>query len=178
MMPPNLRESIKIVAGTVGLSVVYGIAHDLVTAHIEVEYFTKFHPHIIDSESPIAMALLWGVIATWWMGLFVGVALAGSAQVGRLPRLSSKLVLLRTAKCLIAVYVAAMLTLALGLNTIHSVWPIPGLDRNPRFSAVLITHNVSYLLSAAVAFGICLFNWRQRNRMLPPVMINREPPPA
>ena len=43
----------------------YGILHDLITAHVCVEYFTIGHPRIVDSESPLVLALVWGVVAMW-----------------------------------------------------------------------------------------------------------------
>lgn len=68
-----MRASVRTVLDAVLLSIAYGIAHDLVTAHIWVEYFTVHHAKIIESESPIAMALLWGFLATFWVGLIAGI---------------------------------------------------------------------------------------------------------
>lgn len=50
-------EAIKIILFGVFVAIVYGIAHDMVTAHVYVEYFTVYHMHVVDSESPVVMAL-------------------------------------------------------------------------------------------------------------------------
>jgi hypothetical protein len=171
-MPSSFIESIKIILGTILFAILYGIAHDVVTAHVYVEYFTKFHPHIIDSESPMAMALLWGVIATWWMGLLIGIPIAASAQFGQTPKLAASLTLLKLAKGTAAVYLIAMITLLIALPLCRGrtsfLQPDPG-DLSGRFLAVLITHNISYFLSAAVAVGVCIHNVIRRKKLVPPV---------
>lgn len=171
-MSSKFAESLKIVLGTILLAIVYGIAHDMVTAHVYVPYFTKFHPRIIDSESPVAMALLWGIIATWWMGLLIGVPIAASAQGGRNPKLTAKQTLGKLTKATAVVFVVAMLTLAVSLKLFkgHSsfIEPEPQ-DQTGRFVAVLITHNVSYFLSAAVAIGVCIHNVVQRKKQISPI---------
>ena len=60
----------------------YGVAHDLVTAHLSVEYFTVAHPPI-GTDDPFLLALVWGVLATWWVGVLLGVPLAAAARLGR-----------------------------------------------------------------------------------------------
>ena len=52
-----------------------GIAIDVVTANVAVEYFTVYHPHVVDSNSPWVMALVWGVGASWWFGAIASVLL-------------------------------------------------------------------------------------------------------
>ena len=65
-----MMEFAKIVLLSVLAAVGYGIAHDSVTAHVCVEYFSVAHPPIFGgTHSPILLALGWGVIATWWVGL-------------------------------------------------------------------------------------------------------------
>ena len=63
-------ESVKIVVLCVLAACTYGIVHDQVTARVCVEYFTVAHPPILNAtEDPTLLALGWGVIATWWVGL-------------------------------------------------------------------------------------------------------------
>ncbi|MGI9455838.1 MAG: hypothetical protein ACR2NU_04710 [Aeoliella sp.] len=68
-------------------AVVYGIVHDQITARICIEYFTIGHPPIfrVPVESPTLIALAWGVIATWWVGLGLGILLACAARLGNRP---------------------------------------------------------------------------------------------
>lgn len=69
-------------------AVIYGIIHDQITARICIEYFTIGHFRIIDSDDPTVVGLVWGVIATWWAGLILGVPLALASRVGRWQRVS------------------------------------------------------------------------------------------
>src|SRR3954452_10909101 len=66
-------------------AVVYGLAHDQVTARVCVEYFTIGHPPIFATESPTLLGLGWGVLATWWVGLLLGIPLALVARLGPRP---------------------------------------------------------------------------------------------
>src|SRR5215470_2611517 len=67
-------------------AVVYGIAHDQVTARVCVEYFTIGHPAVFDTASPTLLGLGWGVLATWWVGLLLGLLLALAARIGARPK--------------------------------------------------------------------------------------------
>ena len=79
-------ETIKIIVLGVGAAIVYGILHDQITARVCVEYFTIGHPPVFHTDDPTLLGLGWGVIATWWVGLPLGVLLAAAARVGSLPK--------------------------------------------------------------------------------------------
>jgi hypothetical protein len=66
------------------------ILHDQVTARVCVEYLTVFHPPVFATQSPTLLAFRWGVIATWWVGLFLGLFLALAARAGPYPKLSGR----------------------------------------------------------------------------------------
>jgi hypothetical protein len=80
-------EAFKIVVFSTAAAISYGILHDQVTAHICIEYFTIAHPPVFPTESPFWLALGWGVIATWWVGLPLGLLLAATARLGSSPKL-------------------------------------------------------------------------------------------
>ncbi|RYD30998.1 MAG: hypothetical protein EOP86_18840 [Verrucomicrobiaceae bacterium] len=80
-------QAFSIVAVSVLAAISYGVIHDQITARICVEYFTIGHPRLIDSDSPTVLALFWGVAATWWVGLPLGLGLAVAARAGRRPKL-------------------------------------------------------------------------------------------
>ncbi len=61
----------------VGAAIGYGILHDEVTARICVEYFTVGHPDLFGTDSPTLLGIGWGIVATWWAGLLLGIPLAG-----------------------------------------------------------------------------------------------------
>jgi len=79
-------QALGIVLLCLAAAVAYGILHDLVTAHVCVEYFSVFHPRLIDSDDPVVLALFWGVVATWWVGLPLGAILAAAARAGSRPQ--------------------------------------------------------------------------------------------
>ena len=54
--------SVKIILSTLFAAISYGIIHDMITAHLCVEYFTIGHPKIIESESPVILALFAGIV--------------------------------------------------------------------------------------------------------------------
>src|SRR3954469_11594932 len=88
-MPAETRfEAFRIILFATLAAILYGIVHDQVTAHLCVEYFTIAHPPVFAIRSPFLLALGWGVIATWWVGLSLGVGLAAAARLGPMPRQS------------------------------------------------------------------------------------------
>src|SRR4051794_29303837 len=66
-------------------AVAYGVVHDQITARICIEYFTVFHPPVFATDSPTLQGLGWGVIATWWVGLLLGLPLVLAARFGGRP---------------------------------------------------------------------------------------------
>jgi len=85
MLAGRAVEAAKIIVFCVAAAVTYGILHDMVTANVCVEYFTVAHPPVFPTENPFLLALGWGVIATWWVGLPLGILLAATAQIGPRP---------------------------------------------------------------------------------------------
>lgn len=83
-------ETIKIVALAVAAAVIYGVLHDQITARVCVEYFTIGHPPIFHTNDPTLLGLGWGVIATWWVGFFLGVPLAAAARIGSWPKRNAR----------------------------------------------------------------------------------------
>lgn len=165
---------LRIVFLCVGLAVGYGIVHDLVTVHVCVEYFTIGHPRVIASTAPVALALTWGVLATWWVGLGLGVVLGLACRVGRRPRLTWRDVL-RPGLVLLAVMgAAAVLAGSVGrsLASGGSVVLVGGLatrvppDRHVDFLTCLWAHNASYLIGGVGGIVLATGLWRQRGRLV------------
>jgi hypothetical protein len=166
-----MRESLRIVAVCMLAAVGYGILHDLITAHVCVEYFTEWHPQIVSSRNPVVLALVWGVVATWWVGALLGMLLAVVARAGsRYPKLALSQLARPIAYVLGITGVAA---LALGLAGYWSVcaWGappfVPPADAVGYWRpccAVARAHEASYgvgMLASAVAL-VCVY--RQRTR--------------
>jgi len=80
-------EYARIALLSIDCAIVYGIIHDQLTAHLCVEYFTIGHASLLGLTDATALALAWGVVATWWVGLQLGVLLALACRVGPRPGL-------------------------------------------------------------------------------------------
>jgi hypothetical protein len=85
----SVNETLKIIAMCLLAGALYGILHDQVTARVCLEYFTVFHPDVFHTQSPTLLALGWGVLATWWVSLFLGISLAIAARAGSRPRVTA-----------------------------------------------------------------------------------------
>lgn len=151
-------EALKIIGVCVLAAIGYGIAHDLVTAHACVEYFTVGHPDIFGTANPVLLALGWGVIATWWMGAGLGVALALSARAGRWPKLGWRELRWGIASVLAAMALCAVIGAAVGFTLAssraihllsHLADRLPP-ERHVRFLTVGGAHVAGY---AAAALG-------------------------
>ncbi len=165
-------QGLRIVAFCVVAAIAYGICHDMVTAHICVEYFTIGHPKIIEGESPIAMALLWGVLATWWFGLALGIPLALVSRLGSLPVFTVRDLVAPVATVLFWIAVTALLFGFLGwlagdLGWI-SVWgPIKQRLPEHRRVAFIIdrtAHQGAYGAGAIGAVALWFWVWGERAR--------------
>ncbi len=160
-MPLNrAKEAAKLILGCVLLTVCLGIALDLVTANVAVTYFTVHHPHVIDSESPWAMALLWGVIASWWFGLIGGCLLAiinwfRAAPVG---------LILRKVAIACAVLWGCFMAILATIYSIGGLVPLakrgPGFEDDRRLTAVAVTHMGEYVLGGIVIVILMIWLWR------------------
>jgi hypothetical protein len=170
-MMPNRQsgfiEGAKIVAFSVFAAVVYGVLHDQVTAHLCVEYFTIAHPPIFPTESPFWLALGWGIIATWWVGLSLGIGLALAAQLGSAPKQAFLTVRRRIVGLMIASAIAAIVAgiggaalFSSGVVDIPERWElyIPS-SRHLVFTAVAWAHLASYavgLLGGLAVIGLTI----------------------
>jgi len=79
-------QFLAIIALCVAAAIIYGILHDQVTARICVEYFTIGHVPIFGTDDPTLLGIGWGVLATWWVGVVLGVPLAAAARLGKRPK--------------------------------------------------------------------------------------------
>jgi len=154
-------------------AIIYGIIHDQVTARVCVEYFTVGHPPVFPTQSPTLLALGWGVIATWWVGAFLGLALAVSARAGQQARRTASELIKPIAILLAIMAVSALLSGIVGYRAASTGrvalldFGLLPHDTAVRFMADYWAHSASY----AVGFlgGIVLCIWviigRSRNKM-------------
>jgi hypothetical protein len=140
--------------------------HDQITARICLEYFTVAHRRIEGLTDPSAIALYWGVVATWWMGTFLGTALALAANVGRRPPCPFRS-LIRPGLILLAVmFICATVSGVIGYLYAHMVSHFivpPGelIDRPklPGFIADSYAHGASYIVGLIGGFVLIARTW-------------------
>lgn len=158
---PKLNYALGVVGLSILGAVLYGIVHDMATAHIAVEYFTKWHPKVVDSESPIVLALVWGFIATWWMGLIFGLALAGCATYGSQPLLPLQRIWRAIVIGLAAVLFLAFLVMACAFVVVQTLH-VDSVGNPPELLAVAAAHQASYICSAGLGIILCIWVVRTR----------------
>lgn len=145
---------LEVVALGLGAAVLYGIVHDQVTVRVCLEYFTVGHPPIFATRSPTLLALGWGIVATWWVGLPLGIGLAVAARAGRRPVRSPRsllrpvgLLLAATGACSLVSGITGLLLASRGAIRLWD--PMATLvppERHARFLADLWAHSASYFV--------------------------------
>lgn len=150
------------------LGAIYGIIHDQITYSISEEYYTKFKfiqfgledwglgENIGTEKSPVIKlihprigAAIVGTLATWWVGLFIGIFLG---LIGLIHR-TGKEMFYATLKSFILTMIIAFITGIIGLGYGQIVlvnnppnWILPNnLIESSRFIMVGSMHNFSYL---------------------------------
>lgn len=154
-------------------SIVYGIIHDQITARICVEYFTIGHPPVFRTDNPTLLGLGWGVIATWWVGLILGILLAAAARVRSWPKFTAKMLIRPLFVTLLIVGVMAIVAgwvghAAASRRLVRLFEPmasrIPA-DRHIAFLTDLWAHLASYICGFFGGLMLCFWVLWQRLRL-------------
>lgn len=164
-------EFAKIVLFSLAAAIVYGILHDQVTAHLCVEYFTIAHPQVFPTQSPFLLALGWGVLATWWVGLPLGLMLASVARLGPRRRLALADMRPWILRLLIAMAICALVAAIVGGYLVAAgIAPVPGgwaaripAEKQIAFSADAWAHTASY--GSAIIGGLVVIAYAFFRRM-------------
>lgn len=166
-------QSLTIIFTSIAAAIVYGIVHDQVTARICVEYFTIGHPPAIRSHSPTAQAFYWGIVATWWVGLILGLGLAVSARAGKRPQLEWKQLFRPILVLVLAMYGIALLGGIFGFFTAtagifhlvdHLAARVPE-NKHVAFLTVGWAHSASYLAGLLGGIVLWVTTWEKRKRL-------------
>lgn len=163
----------KIIATTVAAAIFYGVLHDLITAHICIEYFSVAHPMLIPvfNDDPIILAIEWGILSTWWFGLIWGFLLWATLTYKGESFLALRPFCSLLIKNILLIGVTASASGAVGfllakahVFSIPVIWTedIPA-DKAPRFFYAAFSHGTSYLVAAILAckIWISLIKWRR-----------------
>ena len=159
-MPRRGVESFKIIALCVGSGVLYGICQDQITARICVEYFTVGHPPILGGiTDPTLLAFSWGIIATWWVGLILGIPAAFLARAGARPKLGWRN--LRWPIAILFVVVGIMAAVA-GLGGyvtggLNDYYHPQGVRASAEFQADAAAHSAAY--ATGFVGGVFVWGW-------------------
>ncbi len=165
-------QVIAIIALCIASAVVYGIVHDQVTARVCVEYFTVGHPPVFHTDSPTLLGIGWGIIATWWVGLLLGIPLAIAARAGRRPERDVRSLVRPIVMLLAVMGVCALLGGIAGfilgrIGAIHLIEDlavrIPS-DRHARFLADGGAHLASYFVGFVGGLVVIVRVWRLRGK--------------
>lgn len=173
-----MLPALRIIGLCLLAAIAYGLVHDQITVRVCFEYFSITHPHLISTNSPTMLALAWGVVATWWVGLALGVILALASRVGRWPKLDAR-DLVPSVLILLGV-MAAFATLAgiAGYQLSSQgkvIIPIEVADVVPsamhhRWMAAWYAHNASYDVGfvGGIVLSVLAILTRRRRRLLAP----------
>jgi hypothetical protein len=165
-------QFLAIVVLSILAAVSYGVLHDQITARVCIEYFTIGHPQIlaVATTSPTVIGFVWGVVATWWVGLSLGIPLAIAARAGRRPKKSARQVI-RPLLVLMAIAAALAFIAGLAGYTVASQgWFVllgPLAERVPQaqhvpFIADAFAHTMSYAAGAIGGVILIVQTWRSR----------------
>jgi hypothetical protein len=170
---PPFLSWLSILLLSVVSCVVYGILHDQVTARICVEYFTVGHPPVFRTEDPTLLAFGWGTIATWWVGVFLGIPLATAARLGSRPKRSAISLIRPIAAMSVCVGFFALVAGFAGYFFASKGWvflypplafQIPQ-EKHVPFIVDLFAHNASYLGGFLGGIVLAAWVWWTRIRM-------------
>lgn len=158
MIKTKTSAFLLIVVVSCGMAGLYGILHDQLTYTISPEYYTKFKFYqfnlsVLGDEAifpnPRIEVSIVGFLATWWVGLFIGLILG---LVGLIHH-NAKLMFFITFRALLLTLLVAFITGLYGLiygkfflEHAGSNWYLPeNLVDHKNFIAVGCMHNHSYL---------------------------------
>lgn len=163
-------KSVQVVLLSILAGALYGIVHDQVTARVCIEYFTIGHAPIFATRSPTLLAIGWGIIATWWVSLFLGISLAAAARLGRAPKQSVRELIRPMGMLLLGMGVVALISGLVGYARAKAgaidPWVTANIQPSQRvaFMADLWAHTASYASGAIGGLFLCAYVWLSRHR--------------
>ena len=151
------------------LSGLYGIMHDQISYTVSPEYFTKFKFQqfgIAEMNLPDrARASLVGLLASWWMGIPIGLLVGGCGFIHSSSRRMLKISLMAFGLVIAITFLFGLCGLLYSYFETRTInlanyqgWFIPKDVVNlSRFLCVGYMHNASYLGGTLSIFIACIF---------------------
>jgi len=153
---------------------VYGILNDQLTYTISLEYYTKFKFYqfglvdFVNGTNPRIGVSVVGFLATWWVGLPIGIILG---LVGLIHK-NSKQMFYASLRAIFVTVIVAFITGLIGLaygkfylaNTGVNWWLPDNLIDTKNFIAVGSMHNFSYLGGLTGLIAGVIYSIRQKRK--------------
>jgi hypothetical protein len=126
---------------------------------------------VFNTQSSTLLGLGWGILATWWVGVLIGIPLAFAARAGRRPKREPLSLCRAIALLMIVMACGATLAGVVGYLLARSrvvVLLEPLASRVPpekhvSFIADLWSHSASYLVGAIGGIVLIVSTWRSRS---------------
>lgn len=159
-----LRRFLTIVVGSTVCACLLGICVDLVTAHVAVEYFSVHHPRTVAAENPLILAGVWGIAASWWLGVGAGIVVALVNQRRKQPLAPSRILTWNALACV--VLWTTMMAILVAVLAVSSMIPIEkrpaSFESDRRLVAVAMAHQYEYALGGIAIFVVAIATWRAK----------------
>jgi hypothetical protein len=182
----EVAECSKLVGLSVATAVIYGVVNDQVTARFSPEYFSQgFHLRMRNcwegpvfgrlksilekTESPTVVGLIWGTVATWWMGAFLSIPIVAASRIGSLPKSNAQQLVIPTAFALLGISIATVRSGIRGYQWAKNASPEDKsdkyfiaamgtpLERMDHWIAVAWAHQSAYANGALAGIGISVY---------------------
>lgn len=164
VMNAKTKNFLQVVVGSTALACLLGICLDLVTANVAVEYFSVHHPRIVNTNNPWALAIVWGIAASWWCGAIAGIVIAIVNHLRKDP-VPPKRILRWAAVASVLLWIimiSILLAILAFASTIPESMRRPTFDYDRRMIAVAMAHQYEYLLAALATIVIAILVWRRK----------------
>jgi hypothetical protein len=140
------------------IAATYGIIHDQLTFTISPEYYTdyKFYQFgLVDNvnsvpSNPRLLAVLVGIMATWWVGLFIAVVLASVGLIHKTGKQMFKVTIKAFLLTMVIAFIVGLLGLIYGAVSFEPMYDSPwvpqyAIEMSRDYEMVGSMHNFSYL---------------------------------
>jgi hypothetical protein len=184
VLAAEVKESSKIVAGSILAACLYGIINDSVTVRVCPEYFTEgFHKEmlrpwwksgpnskitdmLLNPNNKTLISLYWGTFTTWWVGAGLGALNVAAARVGSWPKVSMSELAKPLAKSTFGLLGASLAAGIYGyrgaqnnakfVQKMKSLMQYPDMPNAivPFYSANLYAHHMGYFGGAVVGLSL------------------------